>query len=162
MPRAQAISSISSISSEKATEVCKRVIAEATGYDVVMLESSLELESELGIDSIARVSILSSVQNELNIEAKDVEALSRTQTVGEVIACMIKELGASSVVELPQRIAPVQSAAVGSTSGISSEKATEVCKRVVAEATGYDVDMLESSLELESELGIDSIARFPF
>ena len=42
---------------------------------------------------IKRVEILSDVQKELNVEAQDVAALSRTQTVGEVVEAMIKELG---------------------------------------------------------------------
>ena len=56
----------------------------------------MELETELGIDSIKRVEILSEVQNRLNVEAKDVAALSRTRTVGEVIAAMQKEIGQGS------------------------------------------------------------------
>ena len=53
----------------------------------------MELETELGIDSIKRVEILSDVQNKLGIEAQDVDALSRTRTVGEVIAAMAVEMG---------------------------------------------------------------------
>jgi acyl carrier protein len=56
----------------------------------------MELETELGIDSIKRVEILSEVQSLLNVEAKDVAALSRTRTVGEVISAMINEIGGSS------------------------------------------------------------------
>ena len=48
--------------------------------------------TELGIDSIKRVEILSEVQSQLNVEAQDVDALSRTRTVGEVIAAMINEI----------------------------------------------------------------------
>ena len=50
-----------------------------------MIEEDMELESELGIDSIKRVEILSDVQDKLGIEVKDVDALSQTQTVGEII-----------------------------------------------------------------------------
>jgi len=63
-----------------------------------MIEDDMELETELGIDSIKRVEILSEVQSKLKVEAKDVAALSRTRTVGEVITAMqneIKNSGAS-------------------------------------------------------------------
>merc|ERR1711871_1697906 len=82
----------------KATEVVMEVLASKTGYDVDMIEDDMELETELGIDSIKRVEILSEVQSRLGVEAKDVAALSRTRTVGEVIAAMqneIKNSGAS-------------------------------------------------------------------
>ena len=67
------------------------VLAIKTGYEADMIEEDMELESELGIDSIKRVEILSEVQDRLGVEAKDVDALSRTRTVGEVIEAMIKE-----------------------------------------------------------------------
>ena len=60
-----------------------------------MIEMDMALETELGVDSIKRVEILSDVQKELNVEAQDVAALSRTQTVGEVVEAMIKELGSA-------------------------------------------------------------------
>ena len=41
---------------------------------------------------IKRVEILSDVQKELDVEAQDVAALARTQTVGEVVEAMIAEL----------------------------------------------------------------------
>jgi len=69
------------------------VLAIKTGYETDMIEDDMELESELGIDSIKRVEILSEVQDRLGVEAKDVDALSRTRTVGEVIAAMSLELG---------------------------------------------------------------------
>merc|ERR1719345_566915 len=79
-----------------ATRVVMEVLAAKTGYDTEMIEDDMELETELGIDSIKRVEILSEVQSRLNVEAKNVDALSRTRTVGEVIAAMINEIGGSS------------------------------------------------------------------
>merc|ERR1712195_308033 len=79
-----------------ATRVVMEVLAAKTGYDTEMIEDDMELETELGIDSIKRVEILSEVQSRLNVEAKNVDALSRTRTVGEVIAAMINEINGSS------------------------------------------------------------------
>merc|ERR1719183_1106355 len=85
----------SGVSAERATEVVLAVLAAKTGYEPDMIEMDMALETELGVDSIKRVEILSEVQKQLNVEAKDVAALSRTQTVGEVVEAMIKELGCS-------------------------------------------------------------------
>jgi len=74
--------------------VVLEVLAAKTGYETDMIEMDMNLESELGVDSIKRVEILSEVQKELNVEAQNVAALSRTQTVGEVVEAMIAELGA--------------------------------------------------------------------
>ena len=81
-----------SVSAEEATRVVLAVLAAKTGYEPDMIEMDMALETELGVDSIKRVEILSDVQKELNVEAQDVAALARTQTVGEVVEAMIAEL----------------------------------------------------------------------
>merc|ERR1719182_146445 len=80
------------ISAKQATDCVVRVLADKTGYEVDMIEMDMALETELGVDSIKRVEILSDVQKELGVEAQDVAALSRTQTVGEVVDAMLKEI----------------------------------------------------------------------
>merc|ERR1719487_2744914 len=127
-----------------------------------MIEEDMELETELGIDSIKRVEILSDVQNKLGIEAKDVDALSRTRTVGEVIAAMAVEMGSAGVGSVSAvsaaPAAPVQATSNG-VSNAAGGNATAIVMEVLADKTGYDVDMIEEDMELETELGIDSIKR---
>merc|ERR1719258_587906 len=77
------------VSAAQATQVVLSVPAAKTGYEPDMIEMDMALETELGVDSIKRVEILSDVQKELNVEAQDVAALARTQTVGEVVEAMI-------------------------------------------------------------------------
>eukprot|EP00924_Labyrinthula_sp_SR-Ha-C_P015332 maker-scaffold_118-snap-gene-0.1-mRNA-1 protein AED:0.05 eAED:0.08 QI:0/0/0/1/0.25/0.2/5/0/2488 len=139
----------------KAEQVVLEVLAEKTGYEVDMIELDMELETELGIDSIKRVEILSEVQDQLNVEAKDVDALSRTRTVGEVIDALKKEMGASSA----PVSAPVASSSTPAVDSGLLNKAEQVVLEVLAEKTGYEVDMIELDMELETELGIDSIKR---
>merc|ERR1719199_2118910 len=150
----------------EATRVVMEVLASKTGYDTEMIEDDMELETELGIDSIKRVEILSEVQSLLNVEAKDVAALSRTRTVGEVISAMINEIGGSSgssssvSYSAPASAAPVvSSSSGGSSSGADAAMATKVVMEVLAAKTGYDTEMIEDDMELETELGIDSIKR---
>merc|ERR1719472_87014 len=115
-----------------------------------MIEMDMALETELGVDSIKRVEILSDVQRELSVEAQDVAALSRTQTVGEVVDAMIKELGASPGAPVAVAAAP---------GGVSAEEATRVVLSVLAAKTGYEPEMIEMDMALETELGVDSIKR---
>ena len=132
------------------------MLAAKTGYEPDMIEMDMALETELGVDSIKRVEILSDVQKELNVEAQDVAALSRTQTVGEVVEAMIKELGGPAAAA-PS--APAAAAAPSSGSAVSPAKATEVVLAVLAAKTGYEPDMIEMDMALETELGVDSIKR---
>ena len=68
-----------SVSAEEATRVVLAVLAAKTGYEPDMIEMDMALETELGVDSIKRVEILSDVQKELDVE-----------TVVEVVEAMIR------------------------------------------------------------------------
>ena len=147
---------------ERAETVVLEVLAAKTGYEVDMVELDMELETELGIDSIKRVEILSEVQSILNVEAKDVDALSRTRTVGEVVEAMKKELGSSATAAPVSSVSKEASVAAPTVPAVDSNllaKAEEVVMEVLAAKTGYEVDMIEADMELETELGIDSIKR---
>merc|ERR1719331_2098286 len=96
----------STSSAEEAAKVVLEVLAAKTGYEPDTIDLDMALETELGVDSIKRVEILSEVQKELKIEATDVEALSRTQTVGEVVDAMKEELRRASPAQ-PASKAPV-------------------------------------------------------
>ena len=80
--------------SKGATRVVLAVMAEKTGYDVDDIEPGMDMEEELGIDSIKRVEILGSVQTQLGVTVDDTDALSQTRTVQDVIDFMAQLGGA--------------------------------------------------------------------
>jgi acyl carrier protein len=65
------------------------VVAEKTGYPVDMLTLDMDLEGDLGVDSIKRVEILSAVQDQAP-ELKDIDAssLGALRTLGEIVGAM--------------------------------------------------------------------------
>merc|ERR1719408_1154490 len=88
-----------------AMKVVYEVMAEKTGYDTDMISEEMDLETDLGIDSIKRVEILGAVQDELNVKVTDLDALSRTKTVGDVVAFMQTQVGtAASVPAMPASV----------------------------------------------------------
>jgi|TARA_B100000315_G_scaffold259702_2_gene316773 acyl transferase domain-containing protein/NAD(P)-dependent dehydrogenase (short-subunit alcohol dehydrogenase family) len=126
------------------------VVAEKTGYPVEMLELEMELEAGLGIDSIKRVEILSSLQDQLpHLADIDTAELAALNTLGEVLEF--------ARVSAPVAAVPVtESSAAATAAGVDFEA---LLMAVVAEKTGYPVEMLELEMELEAGLGIDSIKR---
>jgi acyl carrier protein len=124
------------------TEAVLAVVAEKTGYPVEMLEPSMGLDADLGIDSIKRVEILSALQEKRpDLPVIGPEQLGSLQTLADVI----DHLGGATAPAAPAAAAP---------SGV-----TEAVLAVVAEKTGYPVEMLEPSMGLDADLGIDSIKR---
>jgi acyl carrier protein len=155
--------SYSKISKPKKYDTMKtimHIIAEKTGYDTDMIETDMELETDLGIDSIKRVEILGAVQTALNITVNNVEQLSQTQTVQDVIDFMNNELGIVSDHE--PNIPVVQNNCTDPDPIIqnnSNSNTMKIIMDIIAEKTGYETDMIETDMELETDLGIDSIKR---
>ncbi|MCK5913630.1 MAG: SDR family NAD(P)-dependent oxidoreductase, partial [Desulfuromusa sp.] len=134
--------------SENVAPILLDIIAEKTGYPVAMLELEMALDTDLGIDSIKRVEILSALQEKLPsapvIRPEDLGAL---QTLGQIV----DYLGAS----VPVGEIPLQTV----TAGVDKANVSSLLLAVIAEKTGYPVEMLELEMALDTDLGIDSIKR---
>jgi acyl carrier protein len=145
-------------SGKNAMKVVYEIMADKTGYDTDMISEEMDLETDLGIDSIKRVEILGAVQDELNVKVTDLDALGRTKTVGDVVAFMQKQVGsaAPAPVSAPASAAPVMSAPAPAASSLN---AMNVVYEIMADKTGYDTDMISEEMDLETDLGIDSIKR---
>ena len=65
------------------------VVAEKTGYPVEMLELAMDMEADLGIDSIKRVEILGAVQETIpDLPELNPEDLAELRTLGEIVSYM--------------------------------------------------------------------------
>ncbi len=133
------------------------VIAEKTGYPVEMLELEMALDSDLGIDSIKRVEILSALQEKLpGAPAVKPEDLGTLQTLGQIIDHLNAGMAPAPTASAAANAEP---SAPATTPAIDSRRVADVLLAVIAEKTGYPVEMLELEMALDSDLGIDSIKR---
>ncbi|WP_437798995.1 SDR family NAD(P)-dependent oxidoreductase [Sorangium sp. So ce693] len=145
--------------------VVMAVVAETTGYPAEILGLQMELESDLGIDSIKRVEILSAVRDRTpGLSEVDASALAQLRTLGQVVDHLRASLPAASA--SPAVVAPaaatvpaIAAPAAASASAPAAAEVERVVMAVVAETTGYPAEMLGLQMELESDLGIDSIKR---
>ncbi|MGL5467476.1 MAG: beta-ketoacyl synthase N-terminal-like domain-containing protein, partial [Shewanella sp.] len=91
-PQVQTVAAATRVLSEKSVvqqieHAMLSVVAEKTGYPVEMLELSMDMEADLGIDSIKRVEILGTVQDQLpNLPELSPEDLAECRTLGEIVA----------------------------------------------------------------------------
>ncbi len=159
------------------------VVSEKTGYPEEMLELSMGLDADLGIDSIKRVEILSALQERLpGAPVITPEHLGEIQTLGQIVeflggsaseadgpsvdagnggveATPAAESTTASIAE-PEATVAGNGAADTETNGTAdAPRIAEVLLAVVADKTGYPVDMLDVSMNLDADLGIDSIKR---
>lgn len=158
---------------EELTTGLLEIVSEKTGYPVEMLELDMDLEADLGIDSIKRVEILGSLEERYPaLPASDTEVLSQTRTLQEIIQYMDSTAGSTAPStpvqsDISPADEPILSRGDGGDHPPASAPAqtpafqdlTQILMEVVAEKTGYPPDMLELDMDMEADLGIDSIKR---
>ncbi|MTJ55443.1 SDR family NAD(P)-dependent oxidoreductase [Anabaena sp. UHCC 0253] len=167
------------INIDKATlsQTLLTVVSEKTGYPVEMLELSMDMEADLGIDSIKRVEILGGLLELYpDLPQPNPEELGQLRTLEQIAEYMqtlvpdtLKQqveistdcITTEVLLEVPQP------ELITSTPGIQEQKTaieipenlSHILLTVVSEKTGYPVEMLELSMDMEADLGIDSIKR---
>jgi NAD(P)-dependent dehydrogenase (short-subunit alcohol dehydrogenase family)/acyl carrier protein len=140
------------------------VVSQLTGYPVEMLGMDMDIESELGIDSIKRVEILSTLEEKMpDLPTVSPEIMGSLKTLGQ-IAAYLNESGGTNQSEtrsdLSLSAAKAASAEPESTASEDQQiKIEATMLAVVSQLTGYPVEMLGMDMDIESELGIDSIKR---
>jgi len=152
-----------SIDSDVLTQMLLSIVSDKTGYPVEMLELDMDMEADLGIDSIKRVEIMGALQDQVpDMPDIDAEALAELRTLAQIIA-YIEKTGpgvkehASEITEMtPVTSDLTQPAPIASLD--SSEMKTALLD-IVSDKTGYPAEMLELDMDMEADLGIDSMKR---
>ncbi|MFQ5654825.1 MAG: SDR family NAD(P)-dependent oxidoreductase, partial [Planctomycetota bacterium] len=165
-------------------EALLETVSEKTGYPPEILQLDMDLEADLGIDSIKRVEILSAMKERLPGTA-DVkpEELGTLGTLGSIVdrlsaSAAPGEAGGAAPGAQPspgrapeETEAPVlpSAGAPGAMEPDASptvaapdtrrELVEAVLLETVAQKTGYPPEILQLDMDLEADLGIDSIKR---
>ncbi|MBW0297362.1 beta-ketoacyl synthase [Shewanella xiamenensis] len=156
-----AVAKGAAVSNDEIERTMMAVVADKTGYPVEMLELSMDMEADLGIDSIKRVEILGTVQDQLpNLPELSPEDLAECRTLGEIVALFSQAIPlASTAVTAAATVSHATQSAVAASAAVSNDEIERTMMAVVADKTGYPVEMLELSMDMEADLGIDSIKR---
>ncbi len=187
------------------------IISDKTGYPVEMLDMSMDMEADLGIDSIKRVEILGAMQEMYpDLPKPNVEELGELRTIGQIVQCLQSNASPSIAVQstvettlsvqedarihqqvetensfvspnsyaygtaTPKDAEPTpqlpiseltsftESATVNTETESADTDLTDLGQTLLAitsEKTGYPVEMLDLNMDMEADLGIDSIKR---
>jgi acyl transferase domain-containing protein/acyl carrier protein len=181
-------------------------VVSKTGYPEDMLELDLDLEADLGIDTVKQVDIFSRTREHFGVPRDPNRSLRDFNTLRKVIDHIVERVLATdigsaqptpapSVVKasapppapavahpLPPPVpapapaptpavarpsaAPAAAQAIVSPAAFSAEQKEDLSEEVravllrnVVEKTGYPEDMLELDLDLEADLGIDTVKQ---
>lgn len=146
-------------------------VSEKTGYPPEMLDMGLDLEADLGIDTVKQAELFATIRTHYNIPRREDLRLVDYNTLEKVVQFMLEALESqgsgepqvvqseamSSVTPAPAPDAPV--AAAKSAGGVDTAEIQAFVLQAVSEKTGYPSEMLDLDLDLEADLGIDTVKQ---
>ncbi len=173
--------SIPAINTAALQDTLLAIVSDKTGYPTEMLEPEMDMEADLGIDSIKRVEIMGALREAYPALPKtDPEVFAELRTLGQIIEYASERVtekanereseSANGEWRMANDAAPadVTHYALRSTDAPSVSPATptintaalqETLLAIVSDKTGYPTEMLEPEMDMEADLGIDSIKR---
>ncbi len=128
------------------------IVAEKTGYPKDMLDLDLDLEADLGIDTVKQAEMFAAIREAYGIPRDPNLKLREFPTLAHVIRFAEgRTTPAPPAPPVPPAPPPVE------TNGPAAVK--DRVLEIVAEKTGYPKDMLDLDLDLEADLGIDTVKQ---
>jgi acyl transferase domain-containing protein/NAD(P)-dependent dehydrogenase (short-subunit alcohol dehydrogenase family)/acyl carrier protein len=126
-------------------------VSRLTGYPVEMLAPDMDIEADLGIDSIKRVEILSALEEKMpELPTVSPDAMGSLKTLGQIVDYLSDKQTDTAAVPNTQ---PTKHSSDG------HRKIENILLETVSGLTGYPVEMLVPDMDIEADLGIDSIKR---
>ncbi|MDP4180221.1 MAG: SDR family NAD(P)-dependent oxidoreductase, partial [Bacillota bacterium] len=134
--------------------------SEITKYPIDMLDIRMELEADLGIDTVKQATIFSRISEMFNINYDGGLALSNYTTIGSIIELISSKMGNSVNNNFSNIITEKSSNTELSNYEDSSKNSYENdVLEVISEITMYPKEMLEKDMEMEADLGIDTVKQ---
>ncbi|MGV9664287.1 beta-ketoacyl synthase N-terminal-like domain-containing protein [Nocardia niigatensis] len=144
------------LSADALRQALREVVADKTGYPVEMVDTTMDLEADLGVDSIKRVQVIGALQERFpELPVLGPEQLGTLRTLDQVV----DELVAGESAAAPAADSAPDAEAAPVTGGVSADALRQALREVVADKTGYPVEMVDTTMDLEADLGVDSIKR---
>ncbi|HEX6502538.1 MAG TPA: SDR family NAD(P)-dependent oxidoreductase [Terriglobales bacterium] len=160
IPGAPAVIAQNSSVKERVLEV----VAAKTGYPVDMLDLDLDLEADLGVDTVKQAEVFAAIRETYSIARDDQLKLRDFPTLSHVIQFVYdrrpdlrEQKSAPAAPVAAQDLTPISPASVPTPQ--LSEDVKERILALVVEKTGYPRDMLDLDLDLEADLGIDTVKQ---
>ena len=188
---AKAAGPLPSLNEADVTKDIVGLVAEKTGYPEDMLDLDLDMEADLGIDTVKQAELFAIMREKYQIARQEGVQLKDYPTIRSIIKYAIANAGTEGAAAAPAAtpaaqpaVAPVQTAApvaqpapapapvtsqpVVTPAPAAAPKAvgaldeatvTKEIVAMVAEKTGYPEDMLDLDLDMEADLGIDTVKQ---
>ena len=138
------------------------LMVEKTGYPKDMLDVDLDLEADLGVDTVKQAEMFAAIREIYNIPRDENRKLRDYPTLAHVIRFVFEKRPdlAGVAPSLPTKVEPaVPEPPTITAPAVTDDAIADKVLEIVAEKTGYPKDMLDLDLDLEADLGIDTVKQ---
>jgi len=144
------------------------LMVEKTGYPQDMLDLDLDLEADLGVDTVKQAEMFAAIREIYSIPRDENRKLRDYPTLAHVIRFVYEnrpDLAPVAATTSPQPSVPTvtEPPAPSATPAVAASTSDDSIKKkvlqIVAEKTGYPEDMLDLDLDLEADLGVDTVKQ---
>jgi malonyl CoA-acyl carrier protein transacylase len=147
-------------SSDEIQSFVQSLVSEKTGYPVEVLDLDLDLEADLGIDTVKQAELFASVREQYGIPRREDLRLADYNTLAKVIGFVEESLRAQPAPAPVSAVSDLQEAPVAAPAAFIADGAVKnYVLSLVSEKTGYPLEVLDLELDLEADLGIDTVKQ---
>jgi acyl transferase domain-containing protein/NAD(P)-dependent dehydrogenase (short-subunit alcohol dehydrogenase family) len=149
---------------DSVTDRILNLVVEKTGYPKDMLDLDLDLEADLGVDTVKQAEMFAAIREIYNIPRDENLRLRDYPTLNHVIRFVYEKRPDLDGIAPSREIATPQSPSLRASDPVTTPVASDDSVReqvlnIAAEKTGYPKDMLDLDLDLEADLGIDTVKQ---
>ncbi|MGA5299591.1 SDR family NAD(P)-dependent oxidoreductase [Nucisporomicrobium flavum] len=138
---------------DEVTDAVVEIVSGLTGYPPDLLDVDLDLEADLGVDTVKQAEVFAAVRERFGVARDDELRLRDFPTLTHVIGWIRGKTGATAdepAPEVPEPEVPEPPA---------GDEVTDAVVEIVSGLTGYPPDLLDVDLDLEADLGVDTVKQ---
>ncbi len=156
------------------------LVSEKTGYPTDLLDPNLDMEADLGIDTVKQAELFGAIRDAYRLPQEEGIQIKDYPTLAKVAGYVQSRLGGSAPTPTqppmtpmtePQRpraasagsatsaVHPAPKPAAAAAGSLDEAAVLRKVTELVAAKTGYPADVLEPDLDMEADLGIDTVKQ---
>jgi len=149
------------VQTDEVRDTLLKLLSEKTGYPPDMLDTKLDLEADLGIDTVKQAEFISEVRTLYGIPRIDGLKIAEYPTIEHIIQFVVSHLTPTSRHEKPNDELK-ENLPMTSGQSLTGDDVRRDIIELLSKKTGYPEDMLAPELDLEADLGIDTVKQAEF
>ncbi|MHA1828056.1 MAG: SDR family NAD(P)-dependent oxidoreductase [Candidatus Heimdallarchaeaceae archaeon] len=126
-----------------------QIISEKTGYEPSLIEAEMHLEEDLGIDTVKQAEMFALVREKWGLSFDDDVSLVDFTTPKKISEYITKNVEQEKPVVEPITGKPT----------VEADSLELKVLNIISKTTGYDSELIDKEMDLEEDLGIDTIKQ---